>query len=105
LQATDFNYDKLRRFFISLVWRVSICKSEPFSLGKYEEIALKILKNEMPDYEDLFLPLIYKKNTKTSVDYITGIFPDKFLGKHNCCFRFPNYEIIVIINTKNSNDG
>jgi hypothetical protein len=36
LQANEFNYDKLRNFFISFVWRVSICKSEMFSLGKYE---------------------------------------------------------------------
>jgi hypothetical protein len=104
LQAVYFDYDKLRRFFISLVWRVSICKTETFSLGRYEEIALKILKNEIPDDEDLFLPLIYRKSTNTPVDYITGLFSGNFLGQRNCRFRFPNYEIIVIINTKNSND-
>jgi hypothetical protein len=104
LEVSDFDYDKLRRFFISLVWRTSICKTEPFPLGKYEEIALKILKNEISDNEELFLPLIYRKSTNTPVDCITGLFSYKFLGKHACRFRFPNYEIVVIINTKNSND-
>lgn len=104
LQANEFNYDKLRNFFISFVWRVSICESAPFSLGKYEEIALKIFKKEMCDDENLFLPLIYRKNTNTNVDYVTGVLPSKFLGKHICHLRFPNYEIIIFTNTKNSDD-
>ncbi|MDR2342146.1 MAG: hypothetical protein LBD84_03780 [Campylobacteraceae bacterium] len=104
LQLANFDYDKLRKFFVSLVWRVSVCKSEPFSLGKYEGIALKILKNEIPDDENLFLPLVYRKKTNTNVDYITCVFQCKFFGKHICYFRFPNYEIIIFINTQNSND-
>lgn len=103
LKAQDFNYDKLHKFFISLAWRSSV-SSERFSLGKYEDIALKILKGEIPDDESLFLPLIYRKNTGTPLDQITGFFGQKFLGKKACRFRFPNYEIILITNTKDSND-
>jgi hypothetical protein len=104
LNATEFDYNKLRKFFISLVWRASICKSESFSLGKYEEIALKILKNEIPADKELFLPLIFRKNTNTSADRITAFFKGTLFGKHMCHFRFPNYEIAIITNTKNSAD-
>ncbi|PKL90758.1 MAG: hypothetical protein CVV21_11435 [Candidatus Goldiibacteriota bacterium HGW-Goldbacteria-1] len=104
LKEHQFSFHELRRFFISLVWRVSV-SSSPFSLGKYEKIALRILKKEIPDNEDLFLTIIYRKNTKTNLDYLTGIFPGKFLGKLYCCFRFPNYEIFVYTNTKNSENS
>lgn len=103
LHSPDFNYYKLRRFFISLVWRASICESHPPSLGIYEKIALKILKNEVVDNNTLFLPLIYRKNTGKLVDYITGVISNDFLGRHNYNFRFPYYEIMVITDTNNPN--
>lgn len=99
----EFDYIKFRRFFISLVWRVSVSNYQ-FSLGKYEDVSLKILKNLVTDDENLFLPLIYRKKTGTGVDLVTGIFQRKFLGKRNCVFRFPGYEIVVFINTENSED-
>jgi hypothetical protein len=101
LEPKDYDYDKLRKFFISLVWRVSI-SSHPFNLGKYQDVALKILKGEIPDDENLFLPLIYRRYTGTNVDFMTAIAQDKFLGRSLCRFRFPHYEILVFTRTKNS---
>jgi hypothetical protein len=40
----------IRKFFISVLWRASISKTDEFSninLGPYEDIALKILKDEI----------------------------------------------------------
>ena len=62
LKSTEFDCEKLRKFFISLLWRCGVSSHGP-KLGKYENIALKILKNELPDDKSLFLPLIYKKMT------------------------------------------
>ena len=48
--AHEFNYEKLRFFFISLVWRASISQLDCFkniNLKQYENIALKILKKEI----------------------------------------------------------
>lgn len=101
LHWPDFNYYKLRRFFISLAWRASISTSHPPSLGIYEKIALRILKDEVSDNNTLFLPLIYRKNTGKLVDYITGVISNDFLGRHNYAFRFPYYEIMVITDTNN----
>lgn len=96
LHSSEFNYNNLKRFFISLVWRASICNKIPLSLGTYEEKALKILKNEMLDSETLFVPLIYRKETNPNVDAIIGAFAKEFAGQKQFCFRLPNYEIMIL---------
>ncbi len=98
LNAREFNYNNLKRFFISLIWRASICKTIPLSLGVYENIALKILKNEMRDLETLFIPLIYRKETNLAVDCIVGIYGRKFTDHKQFCFRFPNYDVMILTN-------
>lgn len=57
-----YDYHKLRKFFISILWRASVSKLEEWSninLGGYEKKALEILKNEK-EHENLFKILIYK---------------------------------------------
>lgn len=103
MQAPDFDYAKLRKFFISLAWRASV-SSESFHLGKYEAIALQILKDEIPDDKTLFVPIVFRKNTQTAVDNITMFATNKYCGKTACLVRFPNYEIAIITNTKHSNN-
>ncbi len=101
LPAETFDIDRIHRFFISLLWRLSVC-SKPIPLGKYQDIALKILKNEIPDDYNLFVPLIYRRITGGQVDNMTGIFRTKYLGKHAYIFRFPGYEVMTVVNTKHS---
>lgn len=103
MQAPDFDYVKLRKFFISLAWRASV-SSESFHLGKYEAIALQILKDEIPDDQTLFVPIVFRKNTQTAVDNITMFATNKYCGKIACLVRFPNYEIAIITNTNHSNN-
>lgn len=56
----DFNYDKLRKFFISMLWRASISKQiNNVSLGPYENKALNILKN-INNHDNLFKIFIFK---------------------------------------------
>lgn len=104
LQLNAKEYKDFRKFFISLLWRASLT-TKPIPLGKYQNIALQILKNEIDDDEDLFLPLLYKKTTGTASDHFLGIWGTKYLGKHTYIVRFPDYEIRIIVNTKNSNNG
>lgn len=65
----QFDYHLLRMFFVSLVWRASVSnlpETKDISLGKYQDIALKILKGEIPDNPYLFHPLIIRMNEKTN---------------------------------------
>lgn len=106
LQNSDFDYDKLRHFFISLVWRISVSsKFSQFSLGKYENIALNILKGKIADETDLFVPIVIRKQTQTPIDNVVTWCKDRVIGKHACLIRFPKYEIEVITNTKHSKNA
>ena len=104
IPAKDFNYNNLRRFFISLIWRVSISKSLDYSLGKYESVALNILKYNIADNDDLFVPLIYRRKTNTPFDYVSGIYSMQFIGNQELCVRFPDYEITFVKDTKLSDN-
>ena len=103
LTADKFDIDKIHKFFISLLWRMSVA-STPIPLGPYKDKALQILKGEIPDDYTLFVPLIYRRITGGHVDSMTGLFRTKYLGKHAYVFRFPGYEIMIVINAKHSNE-
>ena len=103
LQADDFDYAKLRLFFISLAWRASI-SSARFSLGKYENVALHILKKETSDDPNLFIPIVLRKNTRTPADNINTCFASRCCGKKACVVRFPDYEITIITTQKDNSD-
>ena len=104
LPADKFDIPKIRKFFISLIWRFSVIDIRPFPLGKFSDIALKILKGEQPDNEKLFLPLIYKRVTGGHVDNFVAAYKIRYLNKWAYDIRFPGYEIVIIVNTENSSD-
>ena len=95
LLPEEVDYWTLKKFLISLMWRASIA-SDGIHLGKYEDIALKMIKDELPDNPNLFVPLIYVSRTRTSLDFANGIFGNKIRGKHIYIIRFPHYKIDVI---------
>ena len=104
LPADQYDIPRIRTFFISLLWRFSVIDTRPFPLGKYSDIALKILKGEMPDDERLFLPLIYKRATGGHVDNFVAAYRIRYMNKWAYDIRFPGYEVIIIVNTENSCD-
>ncbi len=71
----EFNYEKIRKFFIALIWRASISKggfNGVVDLGRYEDIALEILKGNIEN-ENLFKVIVLtedKPNDFTNVHYI-----------------------------------
>lgn len=62
IDNTNFDYAKLRKFFISILWRTSVSKLEEWSninWGGYEKKAYEILKDKR-EHRKLFKILIYK---------------------------------------------
>lgn len=96
LSPKDFNYNNVRRFFISLLWRASISSKIPYSLGIYENIALQILKHERMDDDELFVPLIYRRELNTKLDIVAGVLSKSVMGNIELCLGFPHYQIILI---------
>ncbi len=98
LSKDSFNYVLLRKFFISLVWRASISNLCSVSLGKYEDIALKILKDEIQDDENLFNSVIFHKPKEYIFSDLAYIADQRFLGQKGMLITFPEYQISVITN-------
>lgn len=94
----DFDYNKLRKFFISLVWRASI-SSENVSLGIYEDVAKRILTGDVSDNDDLFLIEIYRRNKSILSDRIV-IGNARNHNGHSATFQFPGYGVIITTTAK-----
>ncbi len=95
LLPEEVDYWTLKKFLISLMWRASVDSSD-IHLGKYEDIALKMIKDELQDDPNLFVPLIYASRTQTPLDFANGIFGSKTRGKHIYIIHFPHYKITII---------
>ena len=62
-KITDFDYATLRKFLILIAYRVHLCSSVDFNLGKYERIALDLLKNYSFE-QDLFVLILEKTESE-----------------------------------------
>ena len=103
IASSKFNYEKIYKFFVSVLWRCSVSSKKIF-LDKYQQIAFDILTNKIPIQPDLFLPIICKKEICHPSNCATGISAGKFAGKHAYCLKIPGYEITIVVNTKYSSD-
>lgn len=97
---SEYNYEYLKKFFISIIWRMSVSKLEHFegiNLGKYEKLALDILKNNIPMDENLFVIMI-RKNPKNSL-YNSTFNPIMCTyNKKPCCrISFGGYNCDIIL--------
>lgn len=102
----EFNYEKLRKFFISLVWRASITHKKEFEevfLGKYENIALKIIKNEIEDDLKLFKTKVFKE--PDNKQFNKGVFIKRIKKKNKIGYRFffAPFVVEIMTTTKNIN--
>ena len=105
LTKDAFDYTKLRKFFISVVWRASISKLCNVSLGKYEDTALKIIKNEIKDDSNLFYPLIIHRPKDYKLKDIAYISEKRILNQKAILIAFPDYQISVITNCRPINNS
>ncbi len=100
---TEFNYEKLRKFFIAFLWKASISKLECMNmvdLGPYETIALKLLKDEMKN-DNLFKIIIAKSKNKV-FDGCHSISQNKnVLGQGRIyTVYFDAFTVLIFINYK-----
>ena len=98
LTKNDFDYLKLRKFFISLVWRASISKICNVSLGQYENIALEILKGNIKDNPNYFHPIIIRRSPNFQFSDIAYASMGKLCKQKDVIIVFPEYQISVITN-------
>ena len=101
LDNSNFDYAKLRKFFISILWRASISQLEEWSninLGGYERKAFDILKGER-EYPELFKILIYKNSYTENINQEVLIAKGKTSKYKKYIIQMAGYRIEVIVNS------
>lgn len=105
LKLSKEEYGHVRKFFIATLWRMSIsglesCKT--INLGYYEKTAFDILKGNIPDIPELFVPFI-KKEIPTS--FLNSAFRirkfENFMGREAVVFNGAGYEFAITIDATN----
>lgn len=94
----DYDFNALRFFFISILWRASISHLEAFSqvsLGIYEEKALNILKGEDIN-DDLFKVLVFKEPDNQKYSNVVFVKKSKFEKNIAYTFYFSQFQITII---------
>lgn len=101
LDNTEFDYGKLRKFFISILWRASISKLEEWSninLGGYEKKAFEILKGKR-EYDELFKILIYKNCFAEDINQEVLIAKGKAKTYKKYVIQMAGYRIEIIVDS------
>lgn len=99
LKENDFNFKKLRKFFISILWRASVSKLPEFSninLGKYENIAENIIKDKETN-EELFNVIIFKIPKNKLTDKVVNLHKIKFCKSIAYKIIMSGFIIITVI--------
>lgn len=100
LKTGDFNYDLLRKFFISIIWRASISNLNDFKyvdLGKYEKIALQNIKGERFD-DNLFKCLVFKSPENKQFNRVVYIEHARLFNANIYNIVMASYSITIFIN-------
>lgn len=101
LDNTNFDYEKFRNFFISILWRASISKLEEWSnikLGGYEKKAFEILKGKR-EHDELFKILIYKNCFNEDINQEVLIAKGKTKTYKKYVIQMASYRIEVMVNS------
>jgi hypothetical protein len=100
----SFDYEKLKLFFISVLWRASISSHYFFKrvkLGPYESVARKmILENEPGSAEDF--SVVIAKFSEPNVTGILDPHKDKYDGVNFYRFYMTGFVIYVKVDKRNT---
>lgn len=99
IDNTNFDYAKLRKFFISILWRASVSKLEEWSninLGGYEKKAYEILKDKR-EHSKLFKILIYKNCYREDINQEVLIAKGKTKTYKKYLIQMSGYRIEIIV--------
>ncbi len=100
LSKKDYNYELLRKFFISILWRASISKDKDFkniNLGPYEKFALEILKDKK-EYKNLFRVLISKIPDNENLSQVVFLQKGRYFDTSIYTIMMHGYKIIIFVN-------
>ena len=101
--ADCFDYKLLRMFFLSLIWRASISNEGAFeyiNLGKYEDIALSILKDAEMDNDKLFGIFVFRYENSAFEGLVTAV-QKRLLGDKGFLIAFAGFLFFIIPNPRN----
>ena len=101
LDSNNFDYTKLRNFFISILWRASVSQLEEWSninLGGYERKALNVLKGKR-EYPELFKTLIYKNSFTEDINQVVLIAKGKTSKYKKYIIQMAGYRIEVMVDS------
>ncbi|MEI6730351.1 MAG: hypothetical protein WCL30_03745, partial [Pseudomonadota bacterium] len=98
----DINYSKLKKFFISLIWRASISNGGSVnivSLGDYySELALSYLKGDCELQDNMFAILIFKDSPNLKHHEAITFVKIRLARKIAYAIHFSGYQITIIPN-------
>ena len=97
-----FNYTKLRKFFVSVLWRASVATSEEWkciNLGPYEKKALEILK-DIKEHDSLFKILIYKNKINSNFNQQISLGKIKYDKYKAYIIQMAGYYIKIIVDSR-----
>ncbi|MCM1003370.1 MAG: hypothetical protein NC408_03400 [Candidatus Gastranaerophilales bacterium] len=98
-----YNYEYLRNFFISILWRASVSSLPEFrdiNLGIYQGKALEILQGK-EKYEKLFKIFIFKYPKDKDFNKILFISKGKFYNRKAFIISLGGYFVTIILNGRN----
>lgn len=96
----SYDYQTLKRFFISLVWRADISDAamfNPVSLGSYSDVALSQLKGGKLQ-DDIFAVILFKDSASLKYQNVISFAASKLAGKKACKIHFAGYQVTIIPN-------
>lgn len=103
LTSKDYNFEYLRNFFISILWRASISFLPDFkdiNLGEYQQKALEILQGKK-SYDNLFKIFIFKYPEGKDFNKLIFLSKAKFYNRKAYVINMAGYFITIILNGKN----
>lgn len=108
---TAFDYQKLRLFFVSMLWRASISSNDVFKhikFGvKYEKLSLAILKDPKLDSDNFALIIMKLKSCEKAPIEKVFIQPTscRIKGVNFYRFVFSGYRILIKVDGRKLSDG
>lgn len=103
IPKADVDYETLKKFFISLLWRASITDHPVFqqvSLRVYDDLALQMLKGELPLQDAVFSVLIFKDSPSLKYSDVISCVRTKLASVWVYKFHFSGYQITIVPNSR-----
>ena len=104
-ENTNYDYSKLKLFFMSLLWRASV-STHPFygkiCAGPFEEILKKRIRDSDPGIPDEFSVALARFKEHTFDLATLDPHPEKFEGINYCRFYMAGYVIYIKVDSRST---